>query len=210
MPWTAPAPPDTVLHLAPHPDDEAIGAPATLLSLRDSGWRVVNFACGLGSAPGGRMRRRAEVEEACRRARFELRVAATDDLDGELARTLAAVRPGLVISPDPEERHPAHAAVGAAAARALALSPTSARWWTWAVWGELAAPTMLVPFGAERMEEILHVLAAHRSQLERNDFATLVRARAEATRVLGPERVFGFGTPGIPEPYAELLAERII
>jgi LmbE family N-acetylglucosaminyl deacetylase len=26
-----------VLHLAPHPDDELIGAPATLMALRDAG-----------------------------------------------------------------------------------------------------------------------------------------------------------------------------
>jgi len=31
-----------VLHLAPHPDDEALGAPATLLALRDAGHRVIN------------------------------------------------------------------------------------------------------------------------------------------------------------------------
>ena len=45
--------------------------PATLMALRDAGWRVVNLACGLGR-PAQHQRRRAEVEEACRRAGFEL------------------------------------------------------------------------------------------------------------------------------------------
>ena len=34
----------TVLHLSPHPDDEIAGMPATLMALRDAGWRVVNVA----------------------------------------------------------------------------------------------------------------------------------------------------------------------
>ena len=41
--------------------------PATLMALRDAGWRIVNLACGLGR-PAQHQRRRAEVEEACRRA----------------------------------------------------------------------------------------------------------------------------------------------
>jgi LmbE family N-acetylglucosaminyl deacetylase len=60
-----------VLHVAPHPDDELLGAPAHLMALRDAGWRVVNVAVSLGR-PGDRVRRRAEVGEACRRAGFEL------------------------------------------------------------------------------------------------------------------------------------------
>jgi LmbE family N-acetylglucosaminyl deacetylase len=195
---------ETVLHLAPHPDDEVIGAPATLLALSDAGRRVVNLACGLGSDPGAREVRRAELEEACARARFGLRVADGDDVEAAIAAALIAESPALVISPDPGDRHPAHKAVGRAAERLVRC-----RWWTWAVWRDLAEPTLLVPFGEERLEEVLHVLAAHRSQLGRNDFATLVRARAEVAKVRGPELVFGFGSSGIAEPYAELLTERV-
>src|SRR6186997_2544712 len=61
----------TVLHLAPHPDDEAIAAAATLLALRDSGHRVINLAVSLGRREQ-RTRRRRELAEACRRADFEL------------------------------------------------------------------------------------------------------------------------------------------
>jgi LmbE family N-acetylglucosaminyl deacetylase len=38
----------TVLHLAPHPDDEVLGAGATLLGLREAGHRVINLACSRG------------------------------------------------------------------------------------------------------------------------------------------------------------------
>lgn len=203
----------TALHLAPHPDDEALGAPAALLALRDAGWRVVDLACGLGSAPGPRERRRTEVVEACRRAGFALRIAVSDDVAAEVTAALEDERPELVISPDPGDVHPAHAAAGRAARRAIELAPRSRarpRWWTWALWAELRHPTLLVPFGGDRLAELEHVLAAHASQLERNDFATLLRARAELARVRGPELVFGFGAPGIDEPYAELLTERTL
>jgi len=212
MAETAARRPETALHLAPHPDDEALGAPATLLALSDAGWRVVNLACGLGSAPSPRERRRTEVEDACGRAGFALRIAASDDVGAEVAAAMEDERPALVVSPDPDDdRHPAHAAAGRAARGAIESAPEPRpRWWTWALWGELRHPSVLVPFGAERLAELHHVLAAHASQLERNDFGALLRARAELARVRGPELVFGFGAPGIAEPYAELLTERLL
>ena len=65
------APVATVLHLSPHPDDEILGAGATLMGLRAHGHRVINLACSLGR-PDQQERRRAEVTEACARAGFEL------------------------------------------------------------------------------------------------------------------------------------------
>ena len=37
-----------VLHISPHPDDELMGAPATLMALRDAGHEVTNLALTLG------------------------------------------------------------------------------------------------------------------------------------------------------------------
>lgn len=212
MPSAAAATPETALHLAPHPDDEALGAPATLLALRDAGWRVVDLACGLGSVPGDRVRRREEVIDACTRAGFATRIAASEDVEAEVAAAVAHERPALVVSPDPDDDpHPAHAAVGRAARLAIEAAPEPrARWWTWALWGELRRPTLLVPFDAARLAELTHVLEAHASQLARNDYRVLLRARAELARIRGPELVFGFGAAGIAEPYAELLTERVL
>ena len=42
----SPAP--AVLAVSPHPDDELLGAGATLMALRDAGWRVINLAASLG------------------------------------------------------------------------------------------------------------------------------------------------------------------
>ena len=102
--------------------------PATLMALRDAGWRVVNLACGLGR-PAQHQRRRAEVEEACRRAGFELLpcepplpLSAGDDLAAAeetlvklLGAVLPALDPALVCAPSPHDGHHAHEVVGRAA-----------------------------------------------------------------------------------------------
>ena len=61
----------TLLHLAPHPDDELMGGPAIMLALQASGHRIVNLACGLGR-PEDQERRKAEARESSRRTGFEL------------------------------------------------------------------------------------------------------------------------------------------
>ena len=86
-----------VLHASPHPDDELIGAPATLMALRDAGHEIVNLACSFGR-PADAATRRAEVEEACRRAGFEL-VADVEPV--ELLRERSF---DLVIGPSPHDR----------------------------------------------------------------------------------------------------------
>jgi len=199
-----------VLHVSPHPDDELIGAPATLMALRDAGWRVVNLAWGLGGEEASRPIRRAELEEACRRAGFELRLPA--DLASasgparrdEVQTLIGELAPEVVVSPGPEDRHPTHLEVAAAVAAARPR-----RWWQWALWGSLPEPTLAVGFDEARLGEILAALSAHRSQLERNDFRRLVHGRAEAAAVLAPELIGGFGAAGTAPPYAELLSEWI-
>src|SRR3954470_6792463 len=119
MPDTAPVSRLTVLHLSPHPDDEVIGAPATLLRLRDAGHRIVNLACSLGR-PADHDRRRAEVPEAGARAGFGLLVpepplglsrdddrdAATATLAATVGRLVDDLAVGLVVAPPPHDRSP--------------------------------------------------------------------------------------------------------
>ena len=204
-----------VLHLSPHPDDEVLGAGATLLGLREHGHRVINLACSLGW-PDQHERRRAEVTEACERLGFELIVhdpplAISPDDDAFAARKLLAAtverivaeeRVDLVVSPDRDDAHHGHKTVAAVARTA------GVRWWSWGLWRDLARPTIYVPFGDRRLAELQHALAAHRGEVARNDYPELLRARAIASRVLGAERVFGFGSARRSElPYAELLSD---
>ena len=210
-----------VLHVSPHPDDEAIGSPAALLALRDAGARIVNYACGLGR-PADHARRRAELVEACARARFELRLAEPplaisrgDDLveaEKLLTRSLAELcdelEPAIVVSPSPHDGHHAHELVGRAVRNALA--GRTATWWMWGVWADLPFPTLICAFDAARLAELRHVLAAHAGELARNDLDRLLRARAEANASLAEERVFGSGVSADREvAYAELLCEAV-
>lgn len=189
------------VHFSPHPDDELIGAPGALFALRDAGWRVVNVACSLGR-PEQEERRRAELEEACGRAGFELRLDRV-----EPAAVLAELVPQLVVAPSPHDRHPFHEQVGREVLAAVREAGGPETVWLWSVWGGSALPSLVVELSDARLDEIEHALEAHAGELERTNFARLVRARANANGVVGAERVFGFGAAALPFANAELLTE---
>jgi LmbE family N-acetylglucosaminyl deacetylase len=215
----------TLLQLSPHPDDELAGIPATLMALRDAGWRIVNLACGLGR-PEQHAQRRAELQEACRRAGFELlpcepplALSAGDDLaasEDALVRLLASVLPeldpALVCAPSPHDAHHAHELVGRAARRALeALPGPLPPLWLWGVWADLPFPTLVVPFDRPRLAEIQHALAAHASELARLPLDRLIEARAVLNAGVGEERVHGSGVPSDPAvELAELVCEVVL
>jgi LmbE family N-acetylglucosaminyl deacetylase len=211
----------TVLHLAPHPDDELLGGPAIMLALQASGHRIINLACSMGRA-ADRERREAEARESSGRIGFELLIpsrpvamGSADDLDAaqpQLAALIADVvrreAVDIVFSPSPHDGHPGHEVVGRAALDALSrLEGTAPVWWMWGLWADLPFPTLITYFGEERLRRVLRALDAHAGELERNDYRRLVRGRAEANAVLGPERVFGLGTPGGRGDFAELASE---
>src|ERR1700691_676937 len=211
----------TVVHVAPHPDDEALGCPGALLHLLDHGWRVVSVLASLGF-PDQWERRRAEFEEASRRAGFvpvvldpPLHISLPDDLVlatarvgrelPELVRTQGAT---LVVSPSPHDVHHGHESVARGVQRAMTMLPSSVRWWMWGVWGDLPAPNLFFPFAEGDLTRMVHILEAYAGELERNDYRRLLTGRATANAVLGSERVFGFGSPAASSlPYAEVLTE---
>lgn len=136
-----PGGPATVIHVSPHPDDEVIGAGATLQLLRGNGWRVLNIACTLGR-PADRDRRRGELLEAGGRAGFDTLVLDPpvplfrgDDLDAGARLVATALREvldrtgsPLVVSPHPHDGHHAHEAVGRAVRDVLTGRP-GVTWW---------------------------------------------------------------------------------
>jgi LmbE family N-acetylglucosaminyl deacetylase len=210
----------SALHLSPHPDDELIGAPATLLALQDAGFEVVNLACSLGR-PADIERRRAELDDACRRVGFTLRVldppasiSGGDDLQlaeaylTETVKTLVAeLQPAIVLAPSPQDGHHGHEVVGRAAVAALRGGTTPL--WLWGGWADLPTPTIVTCFGEQRLQQILHGLEAHAGEVERSDYPRLVAGRAAANAVLAAERVFGFGAHGVDTDYAELVTEAV-
>jgi LmbE family N-acetylglucosaminyl deacetylase len=211
-----------VLHLAPHPDDEALAACGTLLQLRDAGWNVVNLACSLGRS-GRAARRREELVEACGRAGFELRTTAesvalsSDDdltlaerrLTDEIGLQLRDLSPELVVGPSPHDGHHGHEVVGRATRLAIEALPARSRprWWMWELWATLPAPTLYVAVPRHLQELAETVLQAHAGELDRNDYAHVPHARGQLAAALGVERVFGWGSQGSGDEYAEVLME---
>jgi LmbE family N-acetylglucosaminyl deacetylase len=214
------SPARALLSVSPHPDDELLGAPATLMALRDVDWRVVNLACSLGR-PSDRARRRAELVEACRLAGFELvipdglpPIGPSDDLAlAERSLSVAIVgaledlHADLIVGPSPHDGHHGHEVVGRAIRDAVESRGEAIHAMFWGLWADLPLPNVLVPFGAARLAEIQRALCAHAGELARNRLDRLVASRAVTNAVLGPERAFGFGISGTKHKYAEVLTD---
>lgn len=205
------------LHLAPHPDDEALGCPATLLSLAEQGV-VYNLAVSLGRAHQQSIRKQ-EARESCKRGGFEIvfpkqpyKISVPDDLAlaertliKETIQLIHEFDINLLIGPSPHDKHHGHEVVGRAMLEAA--KQTGTRVWMWGLWADLAIPNLIHVFGQKQMDQIVFMLQAHQSEITRNPYDELVESRAKANMILGPERVFGFGTDSIPGRYAELLTE---
>lgn len=209
---------DVLVHVSPHPDDEAVGAPATLLKLRDAGWRVVNVLTTLGR-PADRRRRLREAEQAARQGGLELVLAeaaletpvgaafeeAIVKAVGDLCRSLGGRV--LLVAPSPHDGHPRHEAVGRAVVRLIEEAGVAAGWF-YGVWSDLPLPTVFVPVSQRRMAQCLELLSCYAGEVARNDYRDLLTGRGRANAVLGSERVFGFGSAKRSSaPYAELLTE---
>ncbi len=208
-----------MLVLAPHPDDEIIGAGAAHIALARAGHDVAVYPVTLGRH-ADHVRRHDELLRSCRVAGLRLIDVAPldmssgehDDLRGAAAQLALDLPPHLdgvdvVSGPSPRDVHPAHEAIAAATARAIEAAGVDRRLWLWSIWGTLPRPTLWFPFTEELLDHQLAALAEHRSQVARGAFQRLVRGRAEAASVLGPELLYGFGLQAPDEPYAELFCE---
>ena len=212
----------TVIHVSPHPDDESIAAPCTLLALQDAGWKVINFACSLGR-PDVAERRGAELTGAMEVAGFEclvpeepLALSFHDDRERAAKRLVAMLRSlvaetgaTLIVGPHPRDRHHGHTAVARAIRQVIWTHPGLV-WWMWSIWADLPRPTLVVDCvkGLERSEDML---SRYEGENRRNDYLAMHRQIREVNVVRGIENVFGFGVPrpacvaGIK--HAELLTE---
>ena len=173
--------------------------------------------------PGQWERRRAEAEEASRRAGFEPVFLDPPLWISRGPTTSRGRRPrGARAAPDLADH--------GATARGVTLSPrvhhgheTVARG-VQQRRGDVAAvhslvdvgrcgatsppPTCSIPFGDPDLARMLHILEAYAGEIERNDYRRLLIGRATTNAVLGSERVFGFGSPAASAlPYAEVLTE---
>lgn len=208
-----------VLAIAPHPDDEILGAGAAHIALARAGHEVSVYAVTLGRSHDHE-RRHDELVRACRVAGLQvidveplaMSFGERDDLHAAASRLAHELREHLdgidiVSGPSPRDVHPAHEAVAGAVAGAIEATGASRRLWMWSIWGTLPRPTLWFPFTEELLDHQLAAASEHRSQITRSDIPRLVRGRAEAASVLGPELLYGFGGETEQAPYAELLCE---
>lgn len=148
-----------VLVLAPHPDDEVIGAGGTLVALKRAGARVVCVQATDGSAgaalartpfPERREARLREAEAVSRAIGFaELHLwradngdfRATPELVDRLAKLLEQEQPAVVLVPFVTEAHEDHLTLCVVLARALARAalPGDARVFGYEVWSLVPA-----------------------------------------------------------------------
>jgi LmbE family N-acetylglucosaminyl deacetylase len=211
-----------VVHVSPHPDDEALGAPGVLLRLRDAGWTVVNLAVSLGRSEQYE-RRRSELLASTRESGFELRIAdppvrisSNDDLglaEGEvsafLSDALAELGPDLVVGPSAFDAHHGHQCVGRSLMNACEATNFAEPVWLWNIWGVSEPANLLVEFDGAHLTAAGQILAHHVGEVERADLGRLLVTRANYHAAVGVERVLGFGSE-VPPPRprtAHLLTE---
>lgn len=175
------------LLIAPHPDDETLGAGALLHDVAAEGRLagIVYLTDGGGSHPAGtphlRSVRRREARRAARR--LATRAPAIDWLgwaDGRpyaagslpfrhAARRIAALlrqrRVDALAVSDPGDAHCDHVAAFQLAAASCAAAHRSVQLFTYSVWGEPATCGLPVRTSAMPKGQRHSALAAHRSQL---------------------------------------------
>lgn len=214
----------TVVHVSPHPDDESIGAPCTLLALQEAGWHVVNLACSLGR-PGDHERRRVELAAALKVAEFDGVVPdppialsqgsaahpAVLRVETELRALVGRTGARLVVGPHPRDGHHGHATVAKAVRRVVRRAGGDLTWWMWSIWADLPRPTLAVncPDGLLDISE--RMLAEHSGENGRNDYLAMHRPIRRVNAVRGAEKAVGFGSaPGRSldlADHVELLTE---
>lgn len=216
----------TVIHVSPHPDDESIAVPCTLLSLQNAGWQLINLAVSMGRHEPER--RRAELAAALEiggfvshefgapiegcplgRALSDPAVAhisrgddlgrARRDLAGELVRLIDLTDAALIIGPHPRDGHHGHQTVARAVREVVWRSRRPLVWWMWPVWSELPRPTLVVDCTPDRLAVSRKMLECHRGELGRTDYARMHEAIRVVNAVKGIEKAWGYGSGATPD-----------
>jgi LmbE family N-acetylglucosaminyl deacetylase len=192
-PWTLPLSPTLIV--APHPDDETLGAGGLIAQLRLQNIPVTVVAVSdgehayAGTKDLGKIREREQQQalarlgvdpQRIRRLRLPDRELAA--WEGSLEESLSAlISPGMhVVAPWPKDFHPDHEACGRAAERVASkhgLRLTFYLFWTWhrGVPGMLNGSRLVSLHLTEQERRIkLYALEAHVSQFEHPDGAPIL------------------------------------
>lgn len=190
-----------ILVIAPHIDDETIGAGGTLLRLRDAGARITVVYVFSDRD----RRRREEARRVAATAGFDrLEFLGLPDVEKLPAGLTVPGEPlagpwNEIYLPHPHDNHPAHLALPGLLAPWVAALPAKTKLFLYEVWTPLL-PSVIVDISAvlARKQELLGLYA---SQLEAKDYVAAVTGLARYRALLLPQRggaaeVFLAVTPG--------------
>jgi LmbE family N-acetylglucosaminyl deacetylase len=180
VPYEAGFPPgNRWLFLAPHPDDETLGAGATLAQGVERGVRVRLIVVTGGEAQGRPSHRREEATRAAAilgipEVQFwdfaDRQLAFSRSLEPALRQAWQEFSPDLVFLPSPVELHPDHRALAWAAQKALRFGSWFGLRWVaprWVAFYEVGSPLWpnLLVAADEAWERKQQAMACYASQL---------------------------------------------
>lgn len=195
-----------VLVLAPHPDDEVLGAFLLLNRLRSQGAKITIAYVTDGDAYlAGVGDRRKEAEASARRLNAEaiflgLRdggLAHTAGLGEKIASLAAQVQPDALLLPWPGESHPDHRALTRTALSQPYLPATYLFYTTFSPLGPMGAGRVSFLMGSE--EPVLDALAGYGASINQESIYSFVVLRRALARAYLNNRAFW-------EPYLEVPA----
>jgi LmbE family N-acetylglucosaminyl deacetylase len=178
------------LIFSPHPDDEAIIGGWALRLLRKSKWNVIDVAVTLGSNPGRRAERRAELQACCDFIGFGLQPAAPDGLEkvhlqtraaepgrwAESVKTVAAIldqhRPRAIFLPHEDDWNSTHIGTAQLVRDALKTLPPE---FACAVieteyWRPMSCPNVMVELSLSEVGDLVTALTFHCGEVRRNPY----------------------------------------
>jgi LmbE family N-acetylglucosaminyl deacetylase len=212
----------TFLSIAPHPDDEVLGAGPLSLLLQGAGHDVHVYAASLGR-PGQHERRTAEASAAAAVGGWTLHLpqhpaqissgdnlaTAHDDLVQAIGALSDELRPDVLIGPGVHDAHHGHEVVGRAI-RDAGSPRAGLRWWSWQMWGHLPAVNLVATYDQDVLDAASAALSAYSGENTRNSYQDMLHGAARLNAALAPERAFGFGSSRTwTDPYAAMYCELV-
>jgi LmbE family N-acetylglucosaminyl deacetylase len=177
---------DTVLVIAPHPDDDVIGAGGTLAGHAAGGAPVVAVYVTAGSELRER-EARAALQILGAAGAFFLQYARSDLSEessaekaaGDIAGIIGAVRPAIIYAPCPFERHPTHLRVTELTAKAVRQAGAGAQTlWGYAVWSSIQGLPFTKAVDISPYREVKkEAIRAHASQIRIKPYDDAVLGR---------------------------------
>ena len=201
------------LILAPHPDDESIIGLLPLRLQEECGFQVWVVPATLGSRADRKAKRREELDLACARLGFHVRMLKRlDFLDGQtkaLSGLLEAIRPAVVFMPHTKDGHPTHRATHRLGVAAMdAAKPRTFHVVETEYWHPLEHPNLMVAADLKQLAKLGGALACHKGEIARNDYAARLPAWMIDNVRRGAERVGGAGAAAPSFAYATLYRAR--